>query len=73
MPYVPLWDILNLPDLMMEDPPDVVFLSDKIDVDPLEMLHLRCGHVSKVKLLEAFRNRLFTGSGLQRRHLSKKA
>ena len=75
MPYVKLWDLLMLPNLMVEDAPvgGEVYLSDKIDVDPMEILHQRCGHFSKVKLLEAYRNRLFTGSGLQRRHLGKKA
>ena len=73
MPYVLLWDLLNLPDLLMEESSEQVLLSDKIEIDPLELLHMRCGHVSKSKLLEAFRNCLVTGSGLQRKHLSKKA
>ena len=37
--------------------------------DPLEMLHLRCGLVSK---LEGHRHMLFTGSGFSQDHLSKK-
>ncbi len=70
MPYVNLQEILDLPNLTMLEE---VYLSDKVHEDPLEMLHKRCGHVSKHKLIEAFKHRLFTGSGLTRRHLSKKS
>ena len=73
MPYVSLTELLNLPDLTVEENSEEVHLSDRTDADPLELLHKRCGHFSKSKLLEAFRNMLFVGSGLNRRHLSKKA
>ena len=73
MPYVSVTDLLNLPDLTVGENSEEVHLSDRTDADPLELLHQRCGHFSKGKLLEAFRNMLFTGSGLNRRHLSKKA
>ena len=47
-----------------------VHLTDCMRYDPLEML-LRCGIVSKSKLIEGHRRMLFTGSGLLRKHLSK--
>ena len=71
MPFVDLKDLLELPDLTSLAAE--VHLSDKTNEDPLELLHKRCGHVSKRKLLEAFKHRLFTGSGLNRSHLSKKS
>jgi hypothetical protein len=73
MPYVSLLDLLHLPDLSKcNHLPDEVLLSDDYSDDPLEMLHLRAGHVSKSKLLEAFRLRLVEGTGLQRQNLSKR-
>ena len=33
MPYVLLWDLLNLPDLLMEESSDQVLLSDKIEIE----------------------------------------
>ena len=72
MPYVGLSELLHLPDISKCDRADEVLLSDKVQMDPIELLHLRCGHVSKSKLLEGFKHMLFTGSGLSRQHLSKK-
>ena len=76
MPYVSLFDLLHLPDLTLTDalPGDAgeVHLSDNMRTDPVELLHERCGHFSKIKLIEAHKHLLFTGSGLGRRHLSKK-
>ena len=76
MPYVSLFDLLHLPDLTLTDalPGDAgeVHLSDDMRTDPVELLHERCGHFSKIKLIEAHKHLLFTGSGLGRRHLSKK-
>ena len=73
MPYVGLSDLLHLPYIsrVCGDICDEVHLSDSLHSDPLEMLHLRCGHVSKSKLLEGHSHMLFTGSGLSRKHLSK--
>ncbi len=77
MPYVSLIDLLDLPNLNLSDNIGVsteeVHFSDNMDADPVDLLHDRCGHFSKVKLLEAHRHMLFTGSGLSRRHLSKKS
>ena len=64
MPYVGLSGLLHLPDISKCDRVDKVFLSDKVQMDPIELLHLRYGHVSKSKLLEGFKHMLFTGSGL---------
>ena len=78
MPYVPLQELLHLPNLniaMLDSAcftEDSVMLSDKFEDDKLELLHLRTGHVAKSKLLEAFRLSLADGTGLQRGHLSKK-
>ena len=72
MPYVGLSELLHLPDISKCDKVDEVFLSDRVLSDPIELLHLRCGHVSKSKLLEGFKHMLFTGSRLSRQHLSKK-
>ena len=49
-----------------------VHLSDNMETDPVELLHDRCGHFSVDKLIEAHKHLLFTGSGLTRRHLTKK-
>ena len=75
MPFVELADVLNLPNLLRESgPPSAeALLSDVFEDDKLELLHLRTGHVSKHKLLEAFRHTLVEGTGLQRTHLSKKS
>ena len=58
MPYVWLSDLLHLPNIgrVCGDICDEVHLSDSMHSDPLEMLHLRCGHVSKSKLLEGHRH-----------------
>jgi hypothetical protein len=77
MPYVSLFDLLHLPNLTLNEAlPEVaveeVHLSDDMHTDPVELLHERCGHYNKHKLIEAQKHMLFTGSGLGRRHLSKK-
>ena len=74
MPYVGLTDSLHLSNIYNDagETHDEVRLNDNIHNSPLEMLHLRCGHVSKSKMLEGYRNMLFTGSGLSRRLFSKK-
>jgi len=80
MPYVNLHDILHLPNWTVHD--DLHFVSrrsdevnflDDMGVDRIDQLHFRTGHVSKPKLLEGYRHMLFTGSGLNRNHLSKSA
>ena len=40
-----------------------VHLSDSMNVNPLDLLHEKCGYHSKSKLLEGFMSMLFTGSG----------
>ena len=49
MPYVGLTDLLHLPNTSRDgdDIHDEVYLADSMHNDPFEMLHLRCGHVSK--------------------------
>ena len=68
-----LSEILHLPNISRDSVhlSDEVLLSDHVNCNPLELLHLRC-HVSKSKLLEAHCHMLFTGSGLSRKHLSKR-
>ena len=68
MPYVGQSELLHLPDISRCDGVDEVLLSDRMQMDPIELLHLRCGHDSKSKLLEGFKHMLFTGSGLSRQH-----
>ena len=72
--YVGLSEILHLPNISRDSVylSDEVLLSDHVTCNPLELLHLCCGHVSKSKLLEAHRHMVFTGSGLSRQHLSKR-
>lgn len=75
MPYVNLYDLLYLPDLSLCEEETLmteVLLSDQKNLDKLELLHQRTGHVSMPKLLEGYRLRLFEGSGLKREHLSNK-
>ena len=71
-----LLDLLHLPNITRTDalPADAgeVHLSDNMHTNPVELLHERYGHISKQKLIEAHKRTLFTGSGLGRRHLSKK-
>ena len=50
MTYLTLSDILNLPNLNKEC--GEALLSDSMNVDPLDLLHERCNHYSKSKLLE---------------------
>ena len=66
MPCVPLIELLNLPDISLASEE-----VNNMHGDPLDLLHERCGHFSKPKLLEAHRHMLFTGTGLSRKHLSK--
>ena len=72
MPYLTLVHVLNLPNWNNEGVElEKVHLLDSMNVDPLDLLHERCGHYSKSKLLEGFKHMLFTGSGRTRAHLSK--
>ena len=73
MPYMVLPYMLNLPNLnkLEMQLENEVLLSHKLHDDPLDILHMRGGHVSKSKLIEGFRDMLFTGSGYSRSHLSK--
>ena len=48
-------------------------LTDKIDMDPCDLLHARTGCTAKAKLIMAYRNLLVTNTGLRRYHLTKKA
>ena len=57
MPYVSLLDLLHLPnitrtDALTEDGGEV-HLQDNMHIDAVELLHERCGHFSKQKLIEA--------------------
>ena len=72
MPYLTLGAVLSLPNLNKEGVAlEEVHLSDNMNVDPLDLLHERCGHYSESTLLEGFNHMLFTGSRLTRAHLSK--
>ena len=53
MPYVGLSEILHSPNISQDSVhlSDEVLLTDQVTCDPLELLHLRCAHVSKSKLL----------------------
>ena len=74
MPYLALRDVLNMPNLNKEGVAlEEVHLSDSMNVDPLDLLHERCGHCSKSKLLQGFKHMLFTGSGLTPAQLLQKA
>ena len=58
LPYCSLMDVLHLPDMTSEtedQQPEEVHLSDRTDDDPLDLLHQGCGHVSKDKLLTAYK------------------
>ena len=48
-------------------------LTDKVDMDPCELLHLRTGCTANAKLIQAYRNELVKDSGLKRYHTLKKA
>ena len=56
MPYLALRDVLNLPNNLNKEGValDEVHQSDSMNVDPRDLLHERCGHYSKSKLLEGF-------------------
>ena len=55
MPYLTLVDVLNLPTLNKEEVAlEEVHLSNRMNVDPLDLLYERCGHYSKSSLLEGF-------------------
>ena len=45
---------------------------DNMHTNPVELLHERYGHFSNQKLIRAHKHILFSGSGLERPHLSKK-
>ena len=51
MPYVRLTDLLHLPNTCRYagDTLDEIHLTNSMHNDSLEMLHLRCGHISKSK------------------------
>ena len=75
IPYVDLHELLNLTNMNQDSEVnqlDDMMISDDMQVNRLELLHQRCGHVSKCKLLEAHRHMLFCGSGLTRQHLSRR-
>ena len=61
MPLVGLTDLLHLPNIgrVGDDKREKVHLTDSMRHDLLEMLLLRCGHVSKSKLLEGHRHMLY--------------
>ena len=71
MPFVGLVELLNLPNINNGEILEEVHLTGKCHADPLGLLQERCGHFSKVKLSEAFKHMLFTGSGLVRRYLTR--
>ena len=59
-------DLLFLPNICRDvgDTHDEAHLTDSmLIIDPFEMLHLSCGHVSKSKLLKGHWHMLFMGSG----------
>jgi hypothetical protein len=69
MPCVVLLDDLwRLPCITSE----VSSLSDKIDIDELELLHDRTGHCNHGALIEGHKRMLFTGSALKPKHLRQK-
>ena len=72
MTAVPTQQLLELPDVSTPSNCEVN-LSDRTGEDELELLHRRMGHFNKGALTEAHRRMLFTGSNLQRKHLSKTA
>jgi hypothetical protein len=47
-------------------------LSDKVDIDPLDLLHYRTGCTSTSALIQAYRQLLVKNTGLRRYHLTKK-
>ena len=68
IPRFSLCDVLDL--LKLNATGKVVCFSDVIDMDKLELAHTRTGHVSESVLnIEGFRSGLFTGTGLDRKHL----
>jgi len=68
MPCVSLEDLWRLRCLTSE----VNNLSDKMDVDELDLLHDRAGHFNNGALIEGHKRLLFTGSGLKAQHLRRK-
>ena len=63
---------VNLPNLNKEAvASEEVHLPDSMNVDPLDLLHERCGHYSKSTLLEEFKHILFSGWGLTSAHILK--
>ena len=55
MPFEGHVKLLNLPNINNGDTIEGVHLTDTYHADPLDLLHERCGHFSKVKHLEAFK------------------
>jgi hypothetical protein len=71
MPYVELVDLLDLPNIISEQGGEEVLLTDDMGEDQLDLLHRRAAHFSRSVVIEAYRRRLISGTGLQRKHLSK--
>ena len=74
MPYVPIRDLLELPNIgysavMCTE----VMLSDNVGINPLELIHMRTAHCAEGILIEGFKRMMFTGSGLTRSDITKKA
>ena len=67
MPRFILQDVLELPKL--DTAGELMCFSDVTDQDKLELAHMHTGHVSKSVLIDGSRNGLFTGTGLERKHL----
>ena len=62
--------MLELP--LLNTTGEVACFSDVTDQDKLEFAHMRTGHASESVLIEGFRRGLFTGTGLDRKHLRQK-
>ena len=71
IPRFSLRDVLELPKL--DTTSKLVYFSDVTEQDKLELTHMHTGHVSKSVQIEGFRRGLFTGTGLDWKHLRQKA
>eukprot|EP00602_Paraphysomonas_sp_CaronLab_P004809 CAMPEP_0185023452 /NCGR_PEP_ID=MMETSP1103-20130426/6129_1 /TAXON_ID=36769 /ORGANISM="Paraphysomonas bandaiensis, Strain Caron Lab Isolate" /LENGTH=1343 /DNA_ID=CAMNT_0027556055 /DNA_START=49 /DNA_END=4080 /DNA_ORIENTATION=+ len=71
MTAVPTQQLLELPDVSTSSDSEVN-LSDRTGEDELELLHRRAGHFNKHALVEAHKRMLIIGTGLKRKHLSKR-
>jgi hypothetical protein len=71
MPFVPLKDLLALPNLRKEM--SVFNISDRnSNMSALSLLHERCGHYNESTLLEGYKRALIEGTGLKRVDLAKR-